>query len=498
MAWGAPLLPRQSSDSLDINPPSSLLTETKPAGPQFIDTGACLCALRTDVDTAAWRCIGNRTQDIYNGNSGEWYDIKSDIQPQDASTLAITDKEFPPDTSKAFVFDNNGLEQEPEDAVQKKLLTPFDEACTAKNDTLLSSHYYKALRQQAAGQTPTAAAVCLTGALPVTIQNATSWQQQGCYLGFDCSNNTINALPQYCTPVPQCYHARLGGQTCGAIPMGQFEPVVCPAGFYCPNGGKLRDCPSGFYCPKGTYKPIACSVGSVCNKNSVKDQTWLPFVFLVLIDAAMVAAILTHWILQRKANKKNKLGSTKPSAFSKAMRSMPQRQGTGGYSQLEGEDGIPLEPRIGSFIQRQPTGFLGPMDDFDMHAAAAYDSDNRPANDEGNTDLREFVASLSKCIEGSQFGLTFEFENLGFWPKKLPKPILSGITGEITRGSLVGVLGGSGAGKCESFVLDSLTYADWPSNLRQCLDGQAKWHHWLRQSERYQGKAFRVCYTIHI
>ena len=39
------------------------------------------------------------------------------------------------------------------------------------------------------------------------------------------------------------------------------------------------------------------------------------------------------------------------------------------------------------------------------------------------------------------------FEDLSFHPKGSPKPILSNITGEIGRGAMVGVMGGSGAGK---------------------------------------------------
>ena len=87
-----------------------------------------------------------------------------------------------------------------------------------------------------------------------------------------------------------------------------------------------------------------------------------------------------------------------------------------------------------------------------LHDHGIVHRDLKPENllfrtPEDNADLRAFVGSLSKCIDGAHFGLSFEFENLGFWPKGTPKPVLSNVTGEISRGSLVGVLGGSGAGK---------------------------------------------------
>lgn len=45
----------------------------EPTGPYFIDTGGCRCALQTEVNKEAWRCISNTTQDIYQGDSGKWF-----------------------------------------------------------------------------------------------------------------------------------------------------------------------------------------------------------------------------------------------------------------------------------------------------------------------------------------------------------------------------------------------------------------------------------------
>lgn len=105
---------------------------------------------------------------------------------------------------------------------------------------------------------------------------------------------------------------------------------------------------------------------------------------------------------------------------------------------------VPLEPRITS-IQRQPTGFGG----YDFDAPQPYES-RAGRSEETYADapeLKAFINSLSRAIDGSAFGLSFGFMDLSFHPKGSPKPILSNITGEIRRGAMVGVMGGSGAGK---------------------------------------------------
>jgi ABC-type multidrug transport system ATPase subunit len=63
-------------------------------------------------------------------------------------------------------------------------------------------------------------------------------------------------------------------------------------------------------------------------------------------------------------------------------------------------------------------------------------------------ELRAFVESMRKAtVDAQYFGLTFRYTNLSFQPRRAPKPILQNVTGSINRGSLVAVMGGSGAGK---------------------------------------------------
>ena len=71
-----------------------------------------------------------------------------------------------------------------------------------------------------------------------------------------------------------------------------------------------------------------------------------------------------------------------------------------------------------------------------------FERDKKPSSD-----LQLFIRSMSRCIGDTNFGLSFEFENLEFHPNKASKPVLSEVTGKINRGSLSGVMGASGAGK---------------------------------------------------
>lgn len=83
--------------------------------------------------------------------------------------------------------------------------------------------------------------------------------------------------------------------------------------------------------------------------------------------------------------------------------------------------------------------------------ARARTTDSKP------TDLNRFLVSLAKCLEDEDgnFGLSYEFNNLSFQPKKAPLPILSEVTGFIDNGSLWGVMGAAEAGTCESDVSNS-------------------------------------------
>ncbi|KAL8697189.1 MAG: hypothetical protein Q9201_007259 [Fulgogasparrea decipioides] len=140
----------------------------------------------------------------------------------------------------------------------------------------------------------------------------------------------------------------------------------------------------------------------------------------------------------RRYLKNRQKKSTKVSRSSRLNKSssfFDKSQGPRKYRALR-DDHVVLEPRI-THVQRSDSAFGGNLTPIDSQ----HDDDALVS------DLDLFIQSMSKCIGTEKFGLSFEFTDLEFQPKKAAKPILSEVTGKIDRGSLWGVMGASGAGK---------------------------------------------------
>jgi ABC-type multidrug transport system fused ATPase/permease subunit len=71
--------------------------------------------------------------------------------------------------------------------------------------------------------------------------------------------------------------------------------------------------------------------------------------------------------------------------------------------------------------------------------------------------LNQFVKSVQRCIQLSEIGLEIGFDNLGFQIGADSKSILNGVSGVVKPGSLLAVMGASGAGKCEWILVYQLT-----------------------------------------
>ena len=158
-------------------------------GPIFLDTGACICALRVpppdnDPKQMQWRCHGNATDNIYIGNGGKWYAPGHDIS--DAKSLPVEDGSDPPKTDVTFISQGKGGLVDL-GTVGPDPLSLQDQACTGLNQTSFSTSYYRAGIELAANQTPVDAAPCyLAGAIPIKLQHETSWLDEGCHQGFFC------------------------------------------------------------------------------------------------------------------------------------------------------------------------------------------------------------------------------------------------------------------------------------------------------------------------
>ena len=244
--------------------------------------------------------------------------------------------------------------------------------------------------------------------------------------------------------------------------MGPFEPVLCTAGFYCPkNATEQIQCPEGSYCPPGSAQAIKCSGGSHCPAGSQNEVNMVPFGMLIIVDVLMIVVfLLLNFRARREMVKKGHmiLPKHKP-AYAPRRSYLPARKyfkESKGYKSLDDPDSdiIPLESTVKP-LKRVPTGFQAALD-------RAYISENaaeRGIDIESSIELRQFVDSMSKAIQGSDFGLSFGFEQLSFQPKGSNKPVLSKISGSIQNGSLVAVMGGSGAGKCLSLTFSIKLYS---------------------------------------
>lgn len=242
--------------------------------------------------------------------------------------------------------------------------------------------------------------------------------------------------------------------------MGPFEPTVCQQGFFCPPGGREQTkCPSGHFCPPGTVDPIKCSVGASCPPGSIKNMGFLPLGFLAVLDIILIITSFVLWIKKRREerrrgrNDREAIPKARKNLFTSSIGLKDLKSRGSGYKSLDDEeDGeVLLEPRITS-LKRSNTTFIGAALDPQFVYSRLMATEGAP-NDESN-ELRAFVQSMSRAIQGSQFGLSFEFHDLMFKPKGAQKPVLSQVSGRIQRAKHTGVMGGSGAGKCESFRSD--------------------------------------------
>jgi ABC-type multidrug transport system ATPase subunit len=181
-------------------------------------------------------------------------------------------------------------------------------------------------------------------------------------------------------------------------------------------------------------------------------MSFLPFGILIIVDFVLITLAIIMKIKQRFFNAPKKEKHSFKTPQMKSNKTFATTFGrNASYQELEDPEEAALfhyrneyemESRI-TDLRRRPTGFeqLGAIEAFsrDEHFGKNAEDDR--------TDLHLFVESLSKCLGNSNFGLSFEFEDLQFQPKKSPKPILSHVSGRINAGSLWGVMGASGAGK---------------------------------------------------
>ncbi|KAJ1337339.1 ATP-binding cassette subfamily G (WHITE) member 2 [Microdochium nivale] len=437
-------------------PQDPFLPQYPVQGPSFLDSEACLCALRspppsstnsnTDTNTqSAWQCIGNQTQGVYAVNSGKWF------LPRDTTSTTIDgpvwDASNPPATSRALTYTSGALRDANLDS-----LSIFDRFCTAQNRSSFSTSFYQAADRLSRDELPIEQLPCYRpGAFPMQMQTVASWADKGCNEGFLCTNNTVNSSPQFCPPITECQMARLAGMVCsfrGAnIGMGPFEPVVCLQGNYCPPPGKESiKCPAGHYCQPGCSTPTPCAFGSTCPAGSQFEIYWVPLGLLVLADVLLIVGILLLVFRRRlKSSQRSHVVEGKVSE------SIPTRMGTiknalNGYGRLRGADhdvDHEMAPLHATYMPSRDawTGFQEALNLSELPGSGV------DIEAKFSPQLRAFVDSMKRATDATRLGLSFSYTDLSFRPKRGGPFILNKVTGAIDRGALTAVMGGSGAGK---------------------------------------------------
>ena len=256
------------------------------------------------------------------------------------------------------------------------------------------------------------------------------------------ANNTANTLPQFCTPIEACEASRLFGSTCEYegqnIPMGQFEPVLCRQGYYCPkNATAPIRCPAGHYCQPGAGTPTPCAIGSSCPEGSSYQLVVIPLIVLIFVDVVLLLGLLLLKIREKKVAR----GLTTKQTLK---RSATLRTTT--YNVLPGETESDI---YAADVYAGPSPGQDEFFPFTADVEALQDPPTigiTRAETALTLERNAFVASLRKATDSGHCGLSFGYSHLKFQPKGVSRPIIDDVTGEIERGSLVAVMGGSGAG----------------------------------------------------
>lgn len=237
--------------------------------------------------------------------------------------------------------------------------------------------------------------------------------------------------------------------------MGPFEPVVCLQRNYCPPGGKdIFACPKGHYCQPGAATPTPCSFGSMCPEGSQFEVFIIPIIILIAIDVLLAIIIIWHKIARRFGKKRSSSGIGgivgKRGRGQGLMRTMTLGA-AGRYEGLADETDYPEMEMTTTVHATYIPGhdpWTGFQEALDMATAQGMHVEQLEGENGLSPQLRTFLESMRKAtVDQQQLGLTFSYTNLSFQPRRAPKPILSNVSGSIQRGSLVAVMGGSGAGK---------------------------------------------------
>ena len=210
-------------------------------------------------------------------------------------------------------------------------------------------------------------------------------------------------------PIGSCFNCK----PIASFPTGFYcvngSIALCPAGSFCPNVTATypHQCPEGFLCRDGYAAPVECDSLSSCPAGSGSK---LPGVgFLGILVAMIITTIAALWLISFYRKRRSRI------AVSDSER---RKQVSIAFAEVvQSITGSPLES--------------------------------------------ETLLGFNEKIRYSS-AVSIEFNNLGLKLKSSGELVLDGVTGEFPAGSLVAVMGGSGAGKSSfmSALADRAPYGE--------------------------------------
>lgn len=299
------------------------------------------------------------------------------------------------------------------------------------------------------------------GSLPVALA-----MNDTCLPGFYCQNSNDRQPPQFCPPYESCQVKRAGKRTCN--PQGILEPRVCRDGHYCPPaaGGKQETlCPAGTFCASGSIQPTRCSYLAVCPEGARRQVEIVPLVLVLIMDALLGILVALGSVISRWRKKKPKRYTTLEGHSSKD--DMELMRDPGMVGRLRGISNASLgtqkrsvsdfdlditptqSPALKPVLPTHTRRSSGRADHMSAYSIPGDDASEVGELEEefaDSPDFQRFIRSMSRTIHTRNVGLSFDFENLDFTTSK-GKKILRNVTGTMPRGSMWGIMGGSGAGK---------------------------------------------------
>ena len=278
------------------------------------------------------------------------------------------------------------------------------------------------------------------------------------------ANNTADHPPQYCPPTIPCQITRLGQikNTCDR-PQGTYEPIVCPGGSFCPPGGKQQIiCPSGHYCPIGSTEPTPCARVAICPAQSQRQIDISGLVAMLIIDLMIVLYFVWSYLHSRRSQspRQSKADWPLPNLdvkrrslwTSSPLKRLSRRASRDSFVELQ------------DVVRTDEEGFVV---------------------DSSDSEFREFIEPLTACVHGNNATLSLDFQGIGYKLKGQEKAIITDITGTLKSGSLWGVMGASGSGKCTSISCHSSDDANTHSDLGQRATREVETYFWYHPRQWY-------------